>query len=56
MKIGDRLQVVQDGVGIRLYFVEEGNKSNRIFTLGSALEALKYLLLDDEGRKRKDEI
>ena len=54
MKTGDSLQVVQDGVGIRLYFVEEGNKSNRIFRLGDAVEALKYLLLDEEGRKRKD--
>ena len=56
MKPGDKLQVVQDGNGkIMLYFVSADNKDHKTFTHGSAVEALKYLLLDEEGRKAKDE-
>ena len=56
MKIGDKLQVVQNyGGKAMLYFVSNDNKSHKTFTLGDAVEALKYLLWDEEGRKRKDE-
>ncbi len=37
-----------------LYFVSADNKNYKTFTLGNATEALKYLLLDDVGRERKD--
>lgn len=54
MKTGDKLQVVQDDKGVTiLHFVAANNSSTRNFSLGDALEALKYLLLDDVGRARK---
>lgn len=54
MKTGDKLHVVQDDDGKTiLYFTSFDNKSRKAFTLGDAVEALKYLLLDEEGRKSK---
>ena len=55
MKIGDKLQVVQNyGGEPMLYFVSGDYLSHKNFRVGDAAEALKYLLLDDAGRKRKD--
>ena len=55
MKIGDKLQVVQDDNGKTiLYFVSADNKSHKNFSIGDAVEAIKYLLWDEEGRKAKD--
>ena len=56
MKTGDKLQVIQDDNGVTIiYFVSHDNKKYKTFTVGDAAEALKYLLLDEEGRKIKDE-
>lgn len=56
MKTGDRLQVVKHFDGsTTINFCAEDKKLHKVFTVGDAVEALKYLLLSDEGRKAKDE-
>ena len=37
-----------------LYFVSGDYLTHKNFSVGDAVEALKYLLLDEEGRKAKD--
>mgnify|MGYP001595317869 CR=1 FL=1 len=55
MKLGDKLQVVQNyGGEPMLCFVTGDYLTHRNFSVGDAPEALKYLLLDEEGRKAKD--
>ena len=55
MKPGDKLIIVKHFGGlVTINFNSEDKKTRKVFTIGDALEALKYLLLDEEGRKRKD--
>ena len=55
MKHGDKLEILQFyGGGTMLIFVAGDGQSSKTFSLGDATEALKYLLLDDIGRNRKD--
>ena len=51
MKIGDKLQIVQNDEGETvIYFVASDYESHKMFPLADALEAIIYLLLDEEGR------
>ena len=53
MYAGGKLQIVQDDDGIfKLYFVSGDNKCHKIFTMGDAVEALRYLLLDVENMQK----
>lgn len=55
MKNGDRLLVVQNGEKPLTLRVIPVDGESRTFCIGNAVEALKYLLLDEEGRKAKNE-